>query len=107
MDKLIRPLTPHEVRALQKPAVQDAVRLINDSLLRGRRQYRINTPLVADIVAVMRSSGWDATAMDYGHVDSLCGMNSLVFSELDDAATAEAIGAELTGQAMSARTKGD
>jgi hypothetical protein len=92
-DKLIRPLTPHEVRALQKPAVQEMVRFINVSLLRGERSKWINKPLVDDVRAALRPSLWDLRVVaDMGEI--VC----CAFEPIDDTATAEAIGAELTGQ---------
>jgi hypothetical protein len=94
MDKLIRPLTPHEVRALQKPAVQEAVRLINDDLLRGSRNVSIPTPLAADVSAALISSCW----VIQNQVSMPWGYTYLDLSEEDDTATAEAIGAELTWQ---------
>lgn len=95
MDKIIRPLTPHEVRALQKTAVQETVRRINAELLRGGRSVAVPTPLAEDICTSMRSSGWciqseHNTSYGYTYID---------LEETDDALTAETIGADLTGQA--------
>lgn len=59
-----RPYTPEEVAALQRPAVQSAVDLINHELIRGMRTHRVKRPLVDDVTALLRMSGWNVAVVD-------------------------------------------
>jgi hypothetical protein len=92
---IIRPLTPHEARALQKPAVQAEVANINDKLLRGSRRALVWSALLDDLIITMRGSGWGLQSSPGPNQDTMW----VDIVEIDDTATAEAIGAKLTGQA--------
>jgi hypothetical protein len=51
-------VTPDEAEALSAPAVQRAMRVINEALCNGERRFMVLEPLLEPLCAGLRAAGW-------------------------------------------------